>query len=202
MSVCQIEERDAGRAYPRTCPTCGLGKSCAKGLDRKSQAARIAELEAENARLRKDLHSYEMTMKAIEEADRIERAEALSRTGAVKVKALTFTDPGLGIVYADTIVGTYQINAGGDWWINCDPIKGNGGKTSVIADYERRILSALEPAAPEGEQEAVAYVNASTLRHHIESASSQTSAVLHRERGTLYGEKDVALYTRSTEQGY
>ena len=58
MSVCQIEERDAGRPYPRTCPTCGLGKSCAKGLNRKSQADRIAELEAENERLRKDAERY------------------------------------------------------------------------------------------------------------------------------------------------
>jgi hypothetical protein len=47
MSVCQIEERDAGRSYPRTCPTCKLSGTCAKGLDRKSMFARIEALEAE-----------------------------------------------------------------------------------------------------------------------------------------------------------
>lgn len=30
MSICQIEERRAGRAYPRTCPTCRLGP-CQRG---------------------------------------------------------------------------------------------------------------------------------------------------------------------------
>jgi hypothetical protein len=30
MSICQIEERRAGRPYPRTCPTCRLGP-CQRG---------------------------------------------------------------------------------------------------------------------------------------------------------------------------
>jgi len=49
MSVCQIEERDAGRGYPRTCPTCGLSGVCFKGLDRRGLMARIEALEAELA---------------------------------------------------------------------------------------------------------------------------------------------------------
>jgi hypothetical protein len=50
MSTCQIEERDAGRSYPRTCPSCGLGKGgCTKGLDREGLRARIAALEAQLA---------------------------------------------------------------------------------------------------------------------------------------------------------
>lgn len=51
MGVCQIEERDAGRSYPRTCPTCKLTGPCAKGLDRKAMAARIEALAAENSSL-------------------------------------------------------------------------------------------------------------------------------------------------------
>lgn len=46
MSICQIEYRDAGLSYPRTCPTCKLSGKCVKGLDRKSQAAEIARLRA------------------------------------------------------------------------------------------------------------------------------------------------------------
>lgn len=50
------------------------------------------------------------------------------------------------------------------------------------------------PEQGQAQGEAVAYVNAATLRHHIESGSSQTSAVLHKERGELYGERDVPLF--------
>jgi hypothetical protein len=32
MTKCQIEDRNAGRAYPRTCPTCGSGGHCKKAL--------------------------------------------------------------------------------------------------------------------------------------------------------------------------
>lgn len=44
MSICQHEERDAGRSYPRTCPTCGLLGRCAKGLDPHEVTA-IAEMQ-------------------------------------------------------------------------------------------------------------------------------------------------------------
>jgi len=53
MTICQIEELEAGRGYPRTCPTCLLTGVCAKRLDRKALmadrdtlTARVAELEA------------------------------------------------------------------------------------------------------------------------------------------------------------
>lgn len=36
-SSCQIEMMNAGMAYPRTCPTCGLFGKCAKGLVRKER---------------------------------------------------------------------------------------------------------------------------------------------------------------------
>ena len=45
MTQCQIEERDAGRPYPRTCPTCGFGGRCVKGLDPKSLKERVDTLE-------------------------------------------------------------------------------------------------------------------------------------------------------------
>jgi len=34
MSRCQIELMNAGKPYPRTCQTCGLGGACVKGLVR------------------------------------------------------------------------------------------------------------------------------------------------------------------------
>jgi len=49
VTTCQIEERDAGRSYSRTCPTCGLSGACLKGLDRKGLLAYIAALEAQIA---------------------------------------------------------------------------------------------------------------------------------------------------------
>ena len=63
MSECQIELRNAGKAYPRTCETCGLFGQCKKGLSqyvdsgRREQSIhdRIVALEAENARLREAL---------------------------------------------------------------------------------------------------------------------------------------------------
>lgn len=51
MMLCQQEEREEGRAYPRTCPTCKLGpcqKFGAKPLQSLSEAqAEIARLTAE-----------------------------------------------------------------------------------------------------------------------------------------------------------
>lgn len=43
--------------------------------------------------------------------------------------------------------------------------------------------------------QAVVYVKAATLRHHIDSGNSQTGAVLHKEQGELEGERDVPLFT-------
>lgn len=73
------------------------------------------------------------------------RAEALSRTGAVKVKALEWEE-------RKTRLGTV-------WWSAPNPLGGlsieaasENDKIAAQADYERRVLSALEPAAPEGSQ--------------------------------------------------
>ena len=54
--LCQREEREAGRAYPRTCPTCKLGpcqKFGAKPLQSLADAqAEIDRLTRENENLR------------------------------------------------------------------------------------------------------------------------------------------------------
>ena len=49
MTICQREEREAGRAYPRTCPTCRLGPCQKYG---RTPLATIDDLRAENERLR------------------------------------------------------------------------------------------------------------------------------------------------------
>ena len=46
MTICQMEELDAGRSYPRTCPTCGISGNCTNGLSRKSLIADRAEWKA------------------------------------------------------------------------------------------------------------------------------------------------------------
>ena len=55
MTVCKIEEREAGRNYPRTCPTCKLAGPCAKGLDRKAMISRIEPLAEERDALAEKL---------------------------------------------------------------------------------------------------------------------------------------------------
>ena len=55
MSICQIEEREAGRSYPRTCPTCTLKGPCAKGLDHEGLKSEADALRAEINQLRKAL---------------------------------------------------------------------------------------------------------------------------------------------------
>lgn len=54
MGQCQLELRQAGKAYPRTCPTCGLSGACVKGLsagvpDRNPQGAAMTDLGAAKA---------------------------------------------------------------------------------------------------------------------------------------------------------
>lgn len=122
--------------------------------DRPDHISRIAELAAENARMRKDLHSYEMTMKAIEEADRIERSEALSRTGAVKVNREELAQSVVNLI--------------------CDDVLPAYGVDGEIARQDPELfsaaLSALEPAAPEGEQ-AAEYHDAAEAKPYSKGAS-------------------------------
>lgn len=89
-----------------------------------------------------------------------EAAEALSRTGAVKVKALDWIDGTAACLY-----GAYTIHKRADtmWeavgygtFIDGPHTDAEAAKAAAQSDYERRILSALELVEPEGGQEAAA----------------------------------------------
>jgi hypothetical protein len=73
MSVCQIEERLAGRSYPRTCPKCKLG-TCAKGLDQKQLIARVEALQAQLAERAQEIDTQ---VAALVEAVWLEYADSL-----------------------------------------------------------------------------------------------------------------------------
>lgn len=115
------------------------------------------ELEAEIERLTSDVAHWQLT--ADVERQKVEfrdkrAAEALSRTGAVKV----------GLERAAEIV-LAQIDSKPDWTPEQekelrghDPVATARSAARVaIRQCHRAILSALEPAAPEGGQEAVAW---------------------------------------------
>lgn len=96
----------------------------------------FAELEAEVERLRLELHKRLA----------VDIDAALSRTGAVKVKALEWEE-------RKTRLGTV-------WWSAPNPLGGlsieaasENDKIAAQADYEHRVISALEPATPEGRQD-------------------------------------------------
>lgn len=129
MSICQIEEKDAGRAYSRTCPTCGLG-SCTKGLGRKSLLARIRTLEAENAALRE--------------------ARGVRVKPLVWKKEIPSANPSYSPNIAWTEFGLIYANEHAFWFEGEEAVKCQGcretTKAAAQADYERRILAALEPA--------------------------------------------------------
>lgn len=81
---------------------------------------------------------------------------------AVKIRPLEWSDPGLGILYADTIVGAYKINKDGYWWLADSEMRKaadvEAAKAAAQADYATRIRSALalaplsNPEAPERDQ--------------------------------------------------
>lgn len=78
--ICRIEEREAGRSYPRTCPTCGLSKTCAKGLDHRSLVARIVALEAENHAIRAEMDRlHTKAMVAVDKTRNLEHENARLR---------------------------------------------------------------------------------------------------------------------------
>lgn len=165
--------------------------------------ARIAELEAEVERLTKNLYLTRNERDNL--SDNVTRleSEALSRTGAVKVKALDWEareERRLGATTekfwrAQTAFDWgYRVKAYGKGF-SFDDATGyptiDAAKAAAQADYERRILSALEPAAPEGQQ---------PVAHVIRKGFS--SGVLG---WTGYGQKadlpdGTMLYTRPTER--
>lgn len=127
--------------------------------------AEIAALKAENEEQRERLVQFANAFDAGYAA--AERALA-ERAGGVKVKALEWDRRSVdgSNEYADSLLGEYQAWAiGGSGYfyrkafatgqLAGDTIE--TAKAAAQADYERRILSTLEPAAPEGRQEAVAW---------------------------------------------
>ncbi|MFA7408269.1 MAG: hypothetical protein WCY93_10695 [Anaerolineaceae bacterium] len=51
MTLCRIEEQDAGRDIPRTCPTCGLSGKCHRGLDLEGARIQAASYKEELEKL-------------------------------------------------------------------------------------------------------------------------------------------------------
>jgi uncharacterized small protein (DUF1192 family) len=98
MAICQIEEREAGRSYPRTCPTCGINGPCAKELDRKSLMATVAAQRAEIERLRAELASgsfyQEKDIDAMQA--RADAAEAEIKRLRAALERVADTDPDNG----------------------------------------------------------------------------------------------------------
>ena len=146
-------------------------------------------------------------------AEQAEPAPA-ARSGAVKVKQLEWEethtrrsdeDPTTewnGGFEADSALGYYEISTGigsdAYYWAVTNPLGDNVGsdfedpsyaKAAAQADYERRILSALEPAAQEGHQDDEPVAWGVVYRGKIVAVS------LHK--GYHY---TVPLYARPTER--
>ena len=130
------------------------------------QRARIAELEAENERLKQEIAAtQEKLIRANDEL--IQRnSKGLASIGAVKVlewEEISDHEPGWWAAQDDNLPLGYEVRINsrdivrvrfpGKAWETFD---GNtdAAKSAAQADYEHRILSALEPVAPESQQEA------------------------------------------------
>lgn len=168
---------------------------CADGYEARPLVylSDYAKLEAENERLN------DQRVLALQ-AD-VDRFQALSRTGAAKVKALD-EDDYEEIVSAAAInmrkatsgirgqVITVQDSL--DWW--------------VMKETERRILSTLEPAASEGEQEVAGAVRVCPVRdaicpHGMDCLYNDgMDCDMEASRADLAYQKHAASYTRPAEQ--
>ncbi len=106
-------------------------------------------------------------------AEQAEPAPA-ARSGAVKVKPLEWKDERNCECSAETVIGTYEVGFDDGWWAQLeggvkwdwnppyDPRSYEGpsaAKAAAQADYERRILAALEPAEPATDAEPVAWAD-------------------------------------------
>lgn len=144
-----------------------------------------------------------------------EAAEALSRASAVKVKALEWEERvGVeGTFDAYTSIGHYIATITDDelgmWFVvgltqsnYCEPDIGIV-KAAAQADYERRIRSTLEPAAPEGRQDdkPVAWVRKWNFRG-TPRADEFTDNADRAEQWRTHPQTNevIPLYTRPTEQ--
>lgn len=70
---------------------------------------------------------------------------------AVKVKALNWAPYSAGMFFAPCVVGDYLVHPKGHWWLKGENTHEAGSigeaKAAAQADYEQRILSAINPAA-------------------------------------------------------
>lgn len=169
-------------------------------------------LKAENERLTKAMS--EQIDRDISGIFPTERALA-ERAGGVKVKALewkalanTETEVGLGEGRSEyTVIPTKNA-----WRAYGIPGESDGGtefftkdaaKAAAQADYERRILSAIEPAAPEGRQEAVAALRKLlTYGERAEMAAERKGTLFRFDDGSRFflSDIDAASLTRPSEQ--
>lgn len=107
-------------------------------------------------------NAYDIASKALAAAEQAEPAPA-ARSGAVKVKPLEWAESTHGIFIAKTPVGAYEVGFDDGWWAQLDsastwewependPRSYDGpfaAKDAAQADFESRILAALEPAEP------------------------------------------------------
>lgn len=66
MTICRNELFKAGKAAPRTCPTCGLSRACAKGLN--AYDALVSYGDAEKARRAAAMPTEADALKAMHDA--------------------------------------------------------------------------------------------------------------------------------------
>lgn len=160
-------------------------------LELEKARCRIAELEAENERLSAKLSLAQGV------AGAVQARAALSRTGAVKVKALV-----------NSLLDLRDLIMRGK---RCVTDTGPAVKpvielaaVHILDDAANalEVLSALEPAAPEGQQEPVAWMDATgTELHKIILAYQKRNMIAsggrQAERAPNYS---IALFTRPVEQ--
>lgn len=138
------------------------------------------------------------------------RTKPLSSTGAVKVKALEWAELNEGKVFRALlpVIGSIRIEPYGvcGWWEvlwsmpgQCDKLipdvfdTPDEAKAAAQADYERRILSSLEPTPPEGQQEPVGWLHPTSKWAHCE----HDYVANHCRKN---GPGPIPLYTRPSEQ--
>ena len=112
----------------------------------------------------------------------------------VRVKALAWERDSLGWGWrADSILGTYRVFNGSRWRLcGCGDIQGtdegseDAAKSAAQADYETRILAALEP------QDTPAVAELVALRAEV-AAHKARAEVMHRRAQRAEGALDAAI---------
>ena len=139
MSVCAIEEREAGRGYPRTCPTCKLAGPCVKGLDRKGMVDRIEALTARADQLESQRNEAAMLLSLhMERAEQAEAENAKLRAEVERLRGVVAQCRGMADEGADAYLAAYR-------W--CERIEEVCAAGEPLEEYEQW---AWKPALREG----------------------------------------------------